>query len=83
MNVRQRAEFLEFACELAEHAGASILPHFRQAPAIDNKKAGSGYDPVTEADRAAEQAMRDAIRERYPSHGILGEGVSATSQVTA
>ena len=73
MNASQRAEFLDFACQLAERAGESILPHFRQSPAIDNKKAGDGYDPVTEADRASEQVMRDAIRARYPSHGILGE----------
>ena len=73
MKARQRAEFLDFARELAERAGASILPHFRQSPAIDNKKVGDGYDPVTEADRAAEKVMRDAIRKRYPSHGILGE----------
>lgn len=72
MNPEQRAEYLAFAHRLAERAGDAILPHFRQSPAIDNKKAG-GYDPVTEADRTAEQAMREAIRERYPSHGILGE----------
>ena len=73
MNPHERAEFVDFARELAELAGESILSRFRQSPAIDNKKAGEGYDPVTEADRAAERVMRDAIRERYPSHGILGE----------
>lgn len=31
------------------------------------------YDPVTEADRAAEQAMRAAIEARFPDHGIWGE----------
>lgn len=72
MNPKQRAEYLDFACRLAERAGESILPFFRQSPAIDNKMDG-GYDPVTEADRAAERAMREAIRERYPTHGILGE----------
>ena len=72
MNAEQRAEYLDFARHLAERAGGAILPHFRQSPVIDNKQAG-GYDPVTEADRGAERAMRDAIRERYPSHGILGE----------
>ena len=72
MKASQRTEYLDFACLLAQSAGKSILPHFRQSPAIDNKKVG-GYDPVTEADRAAEQVMREAIRERYPTHGILGE----------
>ena len=28
---------------------------------------------MTEADRAAEKAIREIIAERYPEHGILGE----------
>ena len=68
-----RAEYLEFACRLAELGGESILPQFRRPLAVDNKKKGNDYDPVTEADRAAERAMREEIRERYPAHGILGE----------
>ena len=73
VGVAERAAYLEFACELAALAGESILPRFRSALAVDNKKQGADYDPVTEADRAAEQAMREAIRDRYPGHGVLGE----------
>ena len=69
----ERAEYLHFACGLAVQAGDSILAQFRRPLAVDNKKAGAGYDPVTEADRAAERGMREAIRQRYPTHGILGE----------
>lgn len=69
----ERAVYLEFACELAALAGESILPRFRAALAVDNKKSGSDYDPVTAADRDAERAMRQAIRRRYPTHGVLGE----------
>ncbi len=50
-----------------------MLPHFRRALAVGNKDREGGYDPVTEADRTAERAMREAIRSRYPAHGILGE----------
>ena len=32
-----------------------------------------GFDPVTEADRAAEAAMRAELAERRPQDGILGE----------
>ena len=39
---------------------------------MDNKHA-SGFDPVTEADRAAETAIRGIIGERFPDHGIIGE----------
>ena len=36
------------------------------------------FDPVTEADRAAERAMRAAIEHRYPDHGIWGEEYGMT-----
>ena len=32
-----------------------------------------GFDPVTEADKAAEALLRDLIRARFPQHGICGE----------
>lgn len=65
-------ELADFARGLARAAGDAILPHFRMGGDIDNK-AGSGFDPVTEADRAAERVMRDMIERRYPDHGIVGE----------
>ena len=66
-----------FLDELADAAGAVILPHFRAALAIENKLGPGAYDPVTVADRAAEQAMRALIETRYPEHGILGEEFGA------
>ena len=66
------ADYLAFAHELADAAGAAVLPHFRKKSAIDNKLEG-GFDPVTEADRAAEREMRKLIEARYPDHGIVGE----------
>ena len=65
-------DFASFVDRLATASGDTILPFFRTAMAIENKKAG-GFDPVTEADRAAEQAMRSQIRKHFPEHGILGE----------
>jgi myo-inositol-1(or 4)-monophosphatase len=67
------AQFAAFASDIAQRAGDVILPHFRRAIAVDDKGGARGYDPVTEADRAAEQVIRDAIRARYPDHGIEGE----------
>ena len=70
----QIAEYLRFACHLGEIAGKVILPHFRAALDVTNKVAGSGFfDPVTIADRDAEQAIRDEIARVYPKHGIHGE----------
>lgn len=45
---------------------------------VADNKASSGYDPVTEADRAAERALRAAIEESFPEHGIWGEEFGMT-----
>ncbi len=65
-------DFASFVNQLATVAGDTILPFFRTALAVENKKAG-GFDPVTAADRAAENAMRALIRKTFPGHGIIGE----------
>jgi myo-inositol-1(or 4)-monophosphatase len=44
---------------------------------VKNKASGTGYDPVTAADQAAERAIRAAIAKSYPDHGILGEEFAA------
>ncbi len=64
---------VQFACSLADVAGETILPHFRQPLLIDNKLEDGSFDPVTIADRNAELKMRAAIQAQYPSHGIIGE----------
>lgn len=68
--------FLPFLHELAELAGRTILPFFRQPLAAESKGAGR-FDPVTEADRRAERAMRDLIVRRFPEHGVVGEEYGA------
>ena len=65
-------DFANFVDQLASVSGDTILPFFRTALAIENKQAG-GFDPVTAADRAAENAMRALIRKTFPGHGIVGE----------
>ena len=65
-------DFANFVDQLASVSGDTILPFFRTALAIENKQAG-GFDPVTAADRAAENAMRALIRKNFPDHGIVGE----------
>jgi len=65
-------DFTSFVDQLAAASGDTILPFFRTALTVENKKA-AGFDPVTAADRAAENAMRALIRNSFPAHGILGE----------
>jgi myo-inositol-1(or 4)-monophosphatase len=67
------AAFAVFALQAARDAGAAILPHFRAPIDVEDKGGARGYDPVTEADRAAEAVIRDAVLRRYPDHGIDGE----------
>lgn len=61
---------LSLAHRLADLAGEAIRPYFRAALLPDDKADGS---PVTLADRAAEAAMRGALAEAAPGHGIIGE----------
>jgi myo-inositol-1(or 4)-monophosphatase len=63
---------LAFIDELADAARGAILPFFRQDLTVQNK-AAHGFDPVTDADRAAETAMRAVITARFPDHAIHGE----------
>lgn len=65
----------------AAAAAARTLPLFRTPLAIDNKFA-SGFDPVTEADKGAETAIRAVIGEAFPDHAIIGEewGTSGESR---
>src|SRR3984893_6749167 len=66
-------DFAAFVDELATVAGEAIRPFFRTTLGVENKGRGGVFDPVTAADRAAEQAMRTLIRENFPQHGIVGE----------
>ncbi len=69
----QRSAFLDFAVDAAMAAGGETLQYFRSETVIENKIEGAGFDPVTEADKAAELVLRERIREQFPSHGICGE----------
>lgn len=63
----------EFMHRIAAAAAEQTLPRFRQAGLVSTNKIAAGFDPVTEADREAEQAIRRLIREEFPEHGIHGE----------
>ena len=62
----------ELMRRIAGAAAEQTLPRFRQQGAVANKLHG-GFDPVTEADREAERAIRAIIKAEFPDHGILGE----------
>jgi histidinol phosphatase-like enzyme (inositol monophosphatase family) len=66
------AELEDFLLELNRAAAGAILPLFRGDHGLSNKF-DRGFDPVTEADKGAERAIRALISERYPEHGVIGE----------
>lgn len=62
---------LAFAESVIRQAGEFTLRYFRSdSLAVIDKADGS---PVTEADRGAEQLMRELIAEKYPDDTIMGE----------
>src|SRR4029078_8005330 len=66
-------DFAPFVARLARVSGEAILPFFRTSLGVENKGGPGQFDPVTAADRAAENAMRTLIRQSFPEHGIVGE----------
>ena len=61
---------LALAQRLADAAGAAIRPFFRKRFAMEAK---ADHSPVTEADRAAEAAMRAILAAERPDDGVIGE----------
>ncbi len=72
-NAQELLELTAFAEKLADAAGKTILPFFRGEGSVADNKATSGFDPVTIADKAAEQAIRDIIDKERPDDAIMGE----------
>ena len=65
--------YLPFAHHLADLSAAAILPHFRNLTSVEDKSTGGKYDPVTTADREAEQVIRAEVASAWPDHDIRGE----------
>lgn len=73
MSARDNAALWNIAERAADAARSVIRPHFRNRFLTDDNKDASGYDPVTAADREAEQAIREIIQSQRPEDSILGE----------
>ncbi|MEH6675007.1 MULTISPECIES: histidinol-phosphatase [unclassified Sulfitobacter] len=77
-NLHSDPDILRVGHLLADAARTAILPHFRQPDLLADNKFQIGYDPVTEADRAAERAMREILERERPDDAILGEEYGST-----
>lgn len=61
----------EFAVHLSKQAGGVLLQHFRQ-PLIQESKSDV-VDIVTQADKASEMLIVEALSAQFPHHHIVGE----------
>jgi histidinol-phosphatase len=64
------ADILDHMVEAARAGGAVALDHYRRGFEVSIKADAS---PVTEADRGAEHAIIEVLRQRAPGYGFLGE----------
>jgi myo-inositol-1(or 4)-monophosphatase len=76
------AELLDVARAAAHAAAAELLARYEHAAeGLDTKT--SATDPVSDADRAAETAIRALLAERRPDDAILGEEGGETAGASA
>lgn len=78
LDPKTQEDLISTAQELAEVARTASMRHFRSAGLDADNKAAAGFDPVTAADREAEQAMRAVLARRRPQDGIFGEEYGRT-----
>ncbi len=65
---------LQLALKLAREAGATILEYYKSPLRVERKVDADEYtEPVTEADRAANELIVAALREEFPADGLLAE----------
>lgn len=74
-DIAEQADLIRVAHLLADAARVETLRLFRVNGLVADDKAidGALFDPVTEADRAAESAMRAILAKERPDDGIVGE----------
>jgi myo-inositol-1(or 4)-monophosphatase len=76
-NSTNHDSFIPAMSEIAREAGALLMHYFHQHLKIEYK---GDADLVTAADRAAEALIRDRIRQKWPTHDVLGEEQGLSDQ---
>ena len=75
-----RAE-LAFAIQLADTADAITLPIYERREFVIDRK--PDRSEVTIADRNCEEAIRNAVHERFPGHGFFGEEAGVSGNLSS
>lgn len=70
---RSDEELLSTLHAAADESALKIAPLFRGNFSVDHKDGKGIFDPVTIADRAGEQVIREVILSRYAEDAVIGE----------
>lgn len=65
-------DYISTASSIARQAGALLMEYYARGVKTEYKGSGT-VDVVTEADRASEKLIVEALRAAFPNHGIVGE----------
>jgi 3'(2'), 5'-bisphosphate nucleotidase len=71
---------LRVAVELAREAGAAILDYYDTPLHIEQKSDSGDREPVTQADKAANEIIVRRLQQEFPDDGILAEESIDTSR---
>ncbi len=74
------AELLEIAAAAARAAGAELMTRYGDVQGLESKSTAT--DPVSDADKAAEQLIVALISARRPDDGFIGEEGAATESAS-
>ena len=69
-DIKKRLDHFDVLSRLARDI---TLPLFADPKGVENKAHGNDYDPVTQADIDAEDALRASLRHTFPDDSIEGE----------
>lgn len=75
-------DLVQVALRVADAADNETLRWFRRSDLIADNKEPAAFDPVTQADKAAEIAMRTVLSDLRPDDAVLGEEHGLTDGTT-
>jgi 3'(2'), 5'-bisphosphate nucleotidase len=64
---------VKIAINLARSAGAAIMAQYKQPLRVEQKSYDDDVEPVTQADRIANELIVNGLKKEFPSDGILAE----------
>ena len=73
LSVKEYKLYSNFLNTLAKDLSKFYYSKLNKTFTISNKLKGKGYDPVTTSDKAFEKFIRLKIKQKFPSHQVIGE----------